>query len=94
MLTKQEAANLVQYRLTKLNQDEELAIAPNIIEKPYGWVFYFNSKKFLESGDASHALYGAGPVIVNKNDGTVNFCGTSTPPSESIAQYERGLSLD
>ena len=61
------------------------------IEKPYGWVFFYNSKKYLETRVISYALAGNGPVIVNKHDATVEFFGTFKSPNEFIAEYESKL---
>ena len=59
------------------------------IEKQYGWIFFYNSTKFIETGVFSYRLAGNGPVIVNKHDGTVAFFGTSKSPLEFVEEYER-----
>jgi hypothetical protein len=61
------------------------------IEKPYGWVFFYNTKKYLETKQVRYALAGNGPVIVNKHTGTVDFFGTHKTPLEIVAEYERKL---
>lgn len=35
-------------------------------EHDFGWVFYYNSAKFIETGDILEALGGNGPLIINK----------------------------
>jgi hypothetical protein len=61
------------------------------IEKPFGWVFFYNSKKFLETGEIGFALAGNGPAMVNRYDGTIEFGGTANPPEFYIEEYERKL---
>jgi hypothetical protein len=39
----------------------------------YGWIFYYNSKKFLETGDFMNMLLGHNPVFVDKNNGQVLY---------------------
>ena len=72
--------------------DEPLVIVySHTIEKPYGWIFFYNSKKFVETGIFSYTLAGNGPVIVNKYDGAVHFFGSGRPIEDWIAEYEREL---
>ena len=61
------------------------------VEKPFGWVFFYNSKKFLDTGEFRYRLAGNGPIVVNKHDGSVEFFGASRPPLEIVAEYEQKL---
>ena len=58
------------------------------IEKAYGWVFFYQAKAYLESGDIVDALVGNAPYIVNKYTGEVHETGTANPVEEYIAEYE------
>lgn len=92
MLTKTEALELVAKKLQQLSPDNPfIVVDEGTIEKPYGWVFFFNSKKYLETKEISDALAGNGPVIINKHDETVEFFGTFKSPSEFITEYESKL---
>jgi len=95
MLTKQEALQLVTDRLRQESPPDNPSVVADgdTIEKPYGWVFFYNSKKFVDMGVFKYRLAGNGPVIVNKCDGTVEFFGTNKPPLELVVEYEqkRGL---
>lgn len=92
MLTKPEALELVAEKLRQMSApDDPFVVDAGTIEKPYGWVFFFNSKTYLETEDYRYALAGNGPVIVNKHDATIEFFGTYKPPSEFIAEYESRL---
>ncbi len=84
---------MVAEKLTTMTTaDNPFAIVDaHTIEKPFGWVFFYNSKKFLETGQFSDSLAGNGPIIVNKNDATIELCGTAQPVSELIERYERKL---
>jgi len=53
----------------------------------YGWIFFWNTKKFIDSGDVRAAVPGTGPVIVTE-EGEVEFLPTNKPPVEAIAEYE------
>jgi hypothetical protein len=95
MLTKPEALELVSNKLQNMStSDDPFAIVDaETIEKPFGWVFFYNSQKYLETGEFSYRLAGNGPVIVNKHNGSVEFFGASRPPLEIVEEYERKLPL-
>jgi hypothetical protein len=91
-ITRSEAESLA---LISLNRDfhhppDSLVILSDAtIEKPYGWVFFYQSRAFLETGDFTFQLVGNGPVVV-RDDGTVRTLGSARPPEEEIAAYEAG----
>jgi hypothetical protein len=53
----------------------------------YGWIFFWNAKKFIETNDVRYVLPGTGPVVVTKK-GEVEFLRANRPPAEVIAEYE------
>ena len=94
MLTRSEASELVSTKLRQMSTPDDpddpfVVVDEDTIEKPFGWVFFYDSKKFLETGVFSYRLAGNGPAIVNKHDGTVEFFGTNKPPLELVDEYER-----
>jgi len=93
MLTKAEALALVSAKLSETNppDDPVTIVDAHTIEKPFGWVFFYNSKRFLETGNFLYLLCGNGPVIVNRHTGSVEFFGSGKPPLEIVDEYERTL---
>ena len=93
MLTKTEALEIVAKKLHEMDPTGEpcVVIDTHTIEKPFGWVFFYNTKKFVETGISRYRLAGNGPVIVNKHNGLVEFFGGSRPPLEIVAEYEKTL---
>ncbi len=91
MLTKPEALELVSKKLLQMSTSDDpfVVVDTDTIERPFGWVFFYNSKKFLETGEFTFRLAGNGPVIVDKHGGTVEFFGVSRPPLEIVEEYER-----
>ena len=61
------------------------------IEKPFGWVFFYNSERFLATGDVIYALAGNGPVFVNKHTESVDFFGSIPTLDVLLADYESKL---
>jgi Immunity protein 35 len=67
MLTKSEALELVSKGLQQMSRsaDPFVVVEEKTIETPFGWVFFYNSKRFVETGEYQYQLAGNGPVIVN-----------------------------
>ncbi|HHM13108.1 MAG TPA: hypothetical protein ENJ16_06110 [Planctomycetaceae bacterium] len=63
------------------------------IEKPYGWVFFFNSERYLDTQNVIYALGGNGPVVFETATSTITRLGSALPPEEEIRTFEqqRGL---
>ncbi|MDH3700991.1 MAG: YrhB family protein [Alphaproteobacteria bacterium] len=68
----------------------ELAIIENeTIEGNFGWVFFYETKKYLESGDFRDGLLGNAPIIVSKLDGRLHETGTAEPIEFYIENFKR-----
>lgn len=96
MLTKDEARALVEKVVSKsAPKDEEWVILEHCtIEKPWGWVFFYNSREYVTTGDPIFQLYGNAPYIVNKETGELVSTGTAEGIDDYIARYEATLSHD
>jgi hypothetical protein len=57
------------------------------IERQFGWVFFYDSTEFLETGRKGARLFGNAPIIVN-NEGKVSLTGTSLSVEEYLEAYE------
>ena len=59
------------------------------IEGDFGWVFFYQSKSFLDTEDTSHALAGNAPLLVSRTDGSVHITGTAQPTEFYIENFKR-----
>jgi len=93
MLTKTEALEIILKMLQQMSTaaDPFVVVEENTVEKPFGWVFFYNSKRYVETGEFRYRLAGNGPIIVNKHNGSVKFFGTNKPPQELVEEYEQKL---
>ena len=93
MLTKIEALEIVTKKLQQMSAsaDPFVLVEKSTIETSFGWVFFYNSKRFVETGESRYRLAGNGPVIVNKHNGSIEFFGSAKPPQEIVAEYEQKL---
>ena len=63
--------------------DEFSLIFDKTIEVSEGWVFFCNSREFIETGDLSSALAGNGPIFVDRH-GSVRHHPSAVPWDEAI----------
>lgn len=94
LLTKQEASSSVGEKLRghQVQPGDSLVIRDDLtIERPFGWVFFYDSQKFLETNDPDWAIAGNGPVFVNKVTKEVLFRWSAEPIAKQIADYEASL---
>lgn len=60
-------------------------------EHDFGWLYFYNSKEFVESGDFICSLVGNAPVIVNRQDGKLYVTGTAKPIEHYLNDFRRGV---
>ena len=82
-----------QIALAKIGPDCGL-VESAMIEKPYGWYFYFQSRAFLESGNMKQMLIGSCGFIVERANGRLFMFGSAYPPEKWIANYKHGFKYD
>jgi hypothetical protein len=89
MIEKSSAIELVSEKLKEMAPFGEVwvVIPEKTIEKPYGWVLFYNTKEFVETGDFIHRLAGNGPVIVEKTSGKIKFFGSGESLESISALY-------
>jgi hypothetical protein len=58
---------------------------------PWGWVFFYNSRRFIETRDPLEAVGGNAPFIVNRSTGEVLVTGTAQSIEHYIQEYEASL---
>jgi hypothetical protein len=62
------------------------------IEKPYGWIFFYTSKQWRETGELRFAVAGNAPFLVLRSTGQIKVFGTARSVDWYIEQYEQALS--
>jgi hypothetical protein len=96
MISREEAELLANQYIDSLGADVPggvVLLLESTLERPYGWVFFFNSKRFLDTRDPLDGLGGNSPFLVEALNGTITLLGTATPVAESLRRLEaeRGL---
>ncbi len=60
-------------------------------EFPWGWLFFFQSRVFVETSDHAQMLVGNAPLIANRYDGQLRWTGTAYPVAHYVREYELEL---
>ena len=92
MIDKETARKLVSDRLQATNQRDGLdliVIDDQTIEEDFGWIFFYSSKRYLETHDIRYAVAGNAPMIVDRRDGSIHFTGTAEPTEKYIERYKK-----
>jgi hypothetical protein len=66
-ITREQAQDLASGKVRELARDagDDFAIAPaETVQREEGWLFFYNSRDFVETGDPLSALAGNGPILV------------------------------
>ena len=98
MLTKEGARGMVvaelarppEVHVPRRSGFDLVIVDESTIEKKWRWIFFYNSERYLTTGEISHALAGNAPYIVNRHTGEMRSTGTAYPIEHYIAEYQGG----
>ena len=94
-MKKHEAQSLVESELEKTKDNFDpidcVILEDETIERTWGWMFFYQSKAYVETGDFREMLGGNAPIIVNRNTGKITHTGTDYEPEHYIKEYEASL---
>ena len=91
MITLEEARSLVEAEITdgdRPGPDGAIVLDEATLERPWGWVFFYESRRFYETGDDSYCLLGNAPLIVERRSGRVLTTGTAQSIEFYLENYE------
>jgi hypothetical protein len=74
MITFDDATEAAERHLRQMSEElgYDLAIDHGATMRgPRGWMFFWNSRQYLEDGSLSDAMLGNGPLLVDAETGTV-----------------------
>ncbi len=107
MFTKQSADDAVQARLREMEREMDLfgSALPENKDRPshhlavisteeheFGWVYFYSTREFAETGDIHDSLVGNGPLIFNRTDGKLYATGSVTGTLEHyIEDFRSGV---
>jgi len=88
MITQEEATAraeaLLDSEVRPWMEDEVVIDSSATVKAGNSWVFFYNTRAYLETKSMAHALAGNGPVIVSTQDGRAKLASSATPWEEQI----------
>jgi hypothetical protein len=94
MIAKEEARNLAMKKIPAnwgVEDSQPLILDEYTIEKDFGWGFFYDSQKHIETGEFKYMIAGNAPIIVNRFDSSLHFTGTAYETEHYIKKYEESL---
>ncbi|SIN91594.1 YrhB domain-containing protein [Vannielia litorea] len=89
-ITEEAARALVEEEIFKDSDHDFVIEEDRTLERTYGWIFFYNTRAFLASGDPNDTMPGTGPIAV-LHDGSVVPMPSSMPPAQAILRFEEML---
>jgi hypothetical protein len=87
----EKAAALATAWVDILCEGRACIVRESTIAKPYGWIFFYQAKEYLDDGTESARLVGNAPIIVDRNTSELRVTGTGRPLEHYLADYEKTL---
>jgi hypothetical protein len=90
MIDRTQAMQIMSNWLTEtgVRANFELSLLDNkTLEVDFGWVFFYTSKLFRDTGDFHHAVTGNAPVIVDRTIGSLHITGAARPIEHYIEDF-------
>ena len=94
MISKDEAKNVAMAEILKwwgIEDSDPIILEEYTIEKEFGWVFFYDSRKHVETQAFEDTVLGNAPIIVNRLDASTHSTGTALPTEHYIRDYEERL---
>ena len=91
MIDTDEARRIAQEWVSanvELDDDEAVVDDRWTRRESFGWIFFYNSRRFIEGGNFIDQLLGNAPIIVKEDTGDVLVTGTAEPVENYIAQLQ------
>ncbi|WP_043301305.1 YrhB domain-containing protein [Burkholderia paludis] len=88
-LTAEQAKEVAQRAITKAGWEGSDAVVVDKYTQEFdvGWVFYYQSARFLETGEFGFSLVGNAPIFVGRVGGYSAFISYLRPVVESIEAF-------
>jgi hypothetical protein len=91
MLTFAQALELAETWVRVVSREECVIVKEHTLKRPYGWVFFYESRAFLASDATRDRVAGNAPILVDRMDAEILVTGTAQPLEAYLARYEATL---
>ena len=91
MWTYDEALAIVRVYVDHATDGRGVVLEEDTLDLPYGWVFFYQNRAYVETGDVEHAFAGNAPIIFNRLSGEYRVTGTAHPLQHYLREFEATL---
>jgi hypothetical protein len=94
-ITREQARAAAKRYVANVSADggtEYVVVEELTREYDFGWVFFYNTRAYVETGDEMQMAVGNAPVIVSR-DGAVHVTGTAHPVEHYIDLFRRSQAV-
>lgn len=92
MINKDRARNIAMEHILaqiSVSGDEIVIMDDKTIETNWGWIFFYQGKRWIESQDRRYKILGLYPIVIEKNDGSLHFLDVAGSLEECVREYEQ-----
>ncbi len=86
-----KARRVVEAYVDAVSDGRGVILDAQTLDQPYGWVFFYQNRVYVETGDPNERFGGNAPVVFNRMSGTYWVTGTAHPLAYYLAEYEKTL---
>jgi hypothetical protein len=88
MVTRDEATAIARAEVDRLPGTIQCVLVEKATEEiDIGWVFFYTSARYIETGDFRDVPIGGGPLFVDRRDGSLHHCYSGEPWEDAIERY-------
>lgn len=88
MWTYEKALSVVRAYVDAMSDGGGVVMEDKTLERPFGWVFFYNSRAYVQSGNFRDGYLGNAPLIFDRYSGEYHVTGTAHPIEHYIGEYE------
>jgi hypothetical protein len=89
-ITRVRALEIARKAVSESKPEVEFVILEDkTAEKEFGWVFFYTTKKYLETKDPRTLIPGSAPLVVERAGGRTHHLDSSLGPDKAIEEFEK-----
>jgi hypothetical protein len=90
MITFAQVLELAETWIRVVTKNQAVIMQEHTVTRPYGWVFIYQNRAYVDSRDRRDMLIGNAPILVDRVNGEIRVFGTGRP----LEDYLRGMRQD
>jgi hypothetical protein len=88
-LAKEIALKHINSNYQMQKKEDEISIVDDLtVEREWGWIFIYQSQRWIETRNRRYQVLGLCPIVIEKNDGSLHYLDEGINMEECIKKYE------